>query len=40
MYGIYDTDIYNVNETGFIIGVISTIIVIISSEGRVRVKII
>ena len=37
-YRINNTNIYNFNETGFIIGVILTIIVIISLEGRIKVK--
>jgi hypothetical protein len=37
-YGINDTDIYNFDETGFIMGVILTAIVIISLEGRAKVK--
>jgi hypothetical protein len=37
-YRINDTNIYNFDETGFIIGVISTIIVITSLEGRIKAK--
>jgi hypothetical protein len=37
-YGINDTDIYNFDETGFIMGVISTAIVITNLEGRAKVK--
>jgi hypothetical protein len=39
-YRIVDTDIYNFDETGFIIGIISIVIVVTSSEraGRVKAK--
>jgi hypothetical protein len=37
-YGIYEVDIYNFDETGFMIGVISTTMVITSLEGRVKAK--
>jgi hypothetical protein len=37
-YGINDADIYNFNETRFIIGVILTAIVVTSSEGRAKAK--
>jgi hypothetical protein len=37
-YRIYDKDIYNFDETGFIMGVISTGIVVTSSDGRAKAK--
>ena len=37
-YGILDVDIYNFDETGFMMGVISTAMVITSSEGRAKAK--
>ena len=37
-YGIDDTDIYNFDETGFMMGVISTATVVTSSEGRIKAK--
>jgi len=37
-YGIQDTDIYNFDETGFMMGVISTAIVVTSSDGRAKAK--
>jgi hypothetical protein len=37
-YGIYDVDIYNFDETGFMMGVISTLIVVTSSDGRAKAK--
>ena len=37
-YGINDADIYNFDETGFMMGVISTAMVVTSSEGRVKAK--
>ena len=37
-YGIVESDIYNFDETGFLIGVISTCIVVTSSERRNRAK--
>jgi hypothetical protein len=39
-YGIVDADIYNFDETGFMIGIISTVMVVTSSEraGRVKAK--
>ena len=39
-YGIVDADIYNFDETGFMIGIISIVIVVTSSEraGRVKAK--
>ena len=39
-YGINDTDIYNFDETRFIMGVISTGMVVTSSDGRVKAKIV
>jgi hypothetical protein len=37
-YGIQDADIYNFDETGFMMGVINSGIVVTSSERRSRVK--
>ena len=37
-YGICEEDIYNFDETGFMMGVISTGMVVISSDGRARAK--
>jgi hypothetical protein len=37
-YGINDGDIYNFDETGFMMGVISTATVVTSSEGRAKAK--
>ena len=39
-YRIVDTDIYNFDETGFMIGIILTVMVVTSSEraGRVKAK--
>ena len=37
-YGINDVDIYNFNETRFMIGVISTAMVITSLDGRAKAK--
>jgi hypothetical protein len=37
-YGICDTDIYNFDETGFMMGVISTGMVVTSSDGRAQAK--
>ena len=37
-YAIVDSDIYNFDETGFMIGVISTGIVVTSSDGRKQAK--
>ena len=37
-YGIYDADIYNFDETGFIMGVILTATVVTSSDGRTKAK--
>jgi hypothetical protein len=39
-YGIVDTDIYNFDETGFMMGVISTAMVVTSSERSGRAKAI
>jgi hypothetical protein len=39
-YGVYDDDVYNFNESGFQIGVISIIKVIIGLERRVRPNLI
>ena len=37
-YAIQDADIYNFDETGFLMGVISTTTVVISSKRRGRLK--
>jgi hypothetical protein len=37
-YGIQEADIYNFDETGFQMGVISTVMVVTSSEQRGRAK--
>ena len=37
-YGIQDADIYNFDETGFMMGVISTTMVVTSLDGRVKAK--
>src|ERR1700722_654656 len=37
-YGINDADIYNFDKTGFMMGVISTAMVVTSSEGRAKAK--
>jgi hypothetical protein len=37
-YGIEEADIYNFDETGFMMGVISTAMVVTSSDGRMKVK--
>ena len=37
-YSICDEDIYNFDETGFIMGVISTGMVVTSSDGRAKAK--
>jgi hypothetical protein len=37
-YGIHDADIYNFDETGFMMGVISAAMVVSSSDGRVKAK--
>jgi hypothetical protein len=37
-YGINDADIYNFDETGFMMGVISTAMVVTSSDGRAKAK--
>jgi hypothetical protein len=37
-YGIHDADIYNFDETGFMMGVISTAMVVTSSDGRSKAK--
>ena len=37
-YGITDDDTYNFDETGFIMGIISTAMVVTTSEGRRRAK--
>jgi hypothetical protein len=35
-YGVYDDDVHNFNESGFQMGMISTIKVVIGSERRAR----
>jgi hypothetical protein len=37
-YGINDADIYNFDETGFMIGIISTAMVVTTSDGRANAK--
>jgi len=37
-YGIFDDDIYNFDETGFMMGIIIAIMVVTASDGRSRVK--
>jgi hypothetical protein len=37
-YGIHDADIYNFDETGFMMGVISSAMVVTSSDGRAKAK--
>jgi hypothetical protein len=37
-YGISDADIYNFDETRFMMGVISTAMVVTSSDGRAKAK--
>jgi hypothetical protein len=37
-YGIADDDVYNFDETGFMMGIISTAMVVTTSEGRGRAK--
>jgi len=37
-YGIFDNDIYNFDETGFIMGIIIAIIVVTTLDGRSRAK--
>ena len=37
-YGIAESDIYNFDETGFMMGVISTATVVTSSDGRAKAK--
>ena len=39
-YSICDADIYNFDETGFMMGVISTGMVVTSSDGRAKAKTI
>ena len=39
-YSIKELNIYNFNETGFIIGIISTSTVIISAKRRSRLKLV
>jgi len=37
-YGIFNEDIYNFDKTGFIIGIITSIMVIITLNSRGRAK--
>ena len=37
-YGIFDNNIYNFNETGFIMGIIITTIIVTTLNGRNRAK--
>jgi hypothetical protein len=37
-YGIHDADIYNFDETGFMMGIISTATVVASLDGRIKAK--
>jgi hypothetical protein len=37
-YGIHDADIYNFDKTGFMMGVISTAMVVTSSDGYTKAK--
>ena len=37
-YGIQDTNFYNFNEIGFIIGIIYRNIIIINSDRKIRMK--
>ena len=37
-YGILDNDLYNFNETGFIMGIIIVTMVVTTSNGRSRAK--
>ena len=39
-YGIHEDDIWNFDETGFMMGQISSAMVVTSSEGRGKVKIV
>jgi hypothetical protein len=39
-YGIYEEDIWNFDETGFMMGVISSAIVVTSSDGRGKAKMV
>ncbi|KAL8296662.1 hypothetical protein RB600_001915 [Gaeumannomyces tritici] len=39
-YGILDDDIYNFDETGFLMGMIAAVIVITTSEGRGKAKLV
>jgi hypothetical protein len=39
-YGVYDNDVYNFDETGFQIGIISLIKVVIGVERRARPELI
>ena len=39
-YGVYNNDIYNFNETGFQIGIISSMKVVIGSERHIRPNLI
>lgn len=39
-YGILDDNIWNFDETGFMMGQISSVLVVTSSEGRGRAKLV
>jgi hypothetical protein len=39
-YGVVDSDIYNFDETGFMMGIIATGMVVTSTEGRAGVKMV
>ena len=39
-YGVVDADIYNFDETGFMMGVISTGIVVTNAERRAQAKLV
>lgn len=38
-YGILDNDVYNFDETGFIMGIIFASIVVTTSDGRGKAKL-
>ena len=38
-YGIVDNDIYNFDETGFMMGIIFAGIVVMTSDGRSKAKL-
>ena len=39
-YGIVEDDIYNFDETGFLIGMIASYMVVITSKGRSKAKMV